>query len=452
MSIHKDLVRFAPSPTGLLHVGNVRIAILNYLFAKKRGGDFVLRIDDTDTERSTKESENLILEDLTWIGIRWDKFYRQSEHFDHYRKSFEHLKTIGRVYPCYETKEELSLKRKSQTMSGVPPVYDRSSLKLSDSEKRKLEENGIKPYWRFKLNESEFAEWNDLVHGKISIPLNTVSDPVIVKPDGSFVYTFASVVDDINIDITHVIRGDDHITNTATQIDIFKAISGKFPDFAHVPLLSSIDGQDVSKRTGSSLSIVNMRNNGLLPGAIFNVLATLGTSNNIDYQDNIDSLIEKFSFEKMSLSSPKFNIDDVNLINKKIIAEKSFDDVKDDLKKLGIENASENFWDTIKGNIDYIKDASFWYDAIFNKNVKGGLENDTMFIKQMLESLPNPMDFDNWILSLKKISGRKGKDLFHPLRIVLTGLDHGPELKKIVDLIGYDLVKNKIEKAIADTQ
>lgn len=454
MSIHKNLVRFAPSPTGLLHVGNLRIAIFNYLFAKKTGGDFILRIDDTDSERSTKESENLILEDLRWIGIRWDKFYRQSEHFEHYQKAFEYLKSMEKIYPCYETKDELSLKRKSQTMSGIPPVYDRSSLKLTDSEKKKLEDNGIKPHWRFKLNESEIVEWIDLVHGKISIPLSSISDPVVVKPDGLFVYTFASVVDDIDIGITHIIRGDDHITNTAAQLDIFKVISGNIPDFAHVPLLSSIDGQDVSKRTGSSLSIVNMRNDGILPEAISNVLAALGTSNNVNYQDRIEDLIEKFDFEKMSLSSPKFNIDDVKLINKKIIADKSFDDIKNDLEKLGIKNASENFWKTIKGNIDCIKDASFWYDAIFNEVIKSEQisETEVSFINQMLELLPSPMDFDTWISSLKKISGKKGKDLFHPLRIVLTGLDHGPELKKIVDLMGYDLIKNKIEKAIASIQ
>ncbi len=454
MPIYKNLVRFAPSPTGLLHVGNFRIAILNYLFAKKTGGDFILRIDDTDTERSTKESENLILKDLRWIGIHWDKFYRQSEHFEHYRKAFEYLKSIEKIYPCYETKDELSLKRKSQIMSGIPPVYDRSSLKLTDLEKKKFEDNGIKPHWRFKLNESEAAEWIDLVHGKINIPLSTISDPVVMKPDGSFVYTFASVIDDINIGITHIIRGDDHITNTAAQIDIFKVISGNVPDFAHIPLLSSIDGQDVSKRSGSSLSIVNMRNDGILPEAILNVLASLGTSNNVHYQDSIESLIEKFNFEKMSLSSPKFNLSDVTLINKKIIADKSFDDVKIDLKKIGIKNASENFWETIKGNINYIKDAVFWYDAIFNEVVKSGRisESDASFVNQIQESLPNPMDFDAWILSLQKISGRKGRDLFHPLRIVLTGLNHGPELKKIVDLMGYDLIKDKIEKAIASIQ
>lgn len=449
-SLNMKLVRFAPSPTGLLHVGNIRIAILNYLFAKKCGCGFVLRIDDTDVERSTKESENLIIEDLQWIGISWDKFYRQSDNFEYYRKTFECLKSVGRVYPCYETKEQLSLKRKSQMMSGVPPVYDRSSLKLTEAEKKDLENNGIKPYWRFKLNESESAEWVDLVHGKICIPLNTISDPVLVKPDGSFVYTFASVVDDINIGITHIIRGDDHITNTAAQIDIFKAIADTVPEFAHVPLLSSIDGQDVSKRTGSPLSIVNMRNSGVLPEAILNVLSALGTSSNVDPHDNINSLIEKFSFEKMSLSSPKFNIDDVKLVSKKIIVEKSFDDIKTDLEKIGFKNISENFWDTIKGNIDSINDVPSWYNAIFNDENKHEQisKEDSAFVDQMLEFLSNPIDFDCWISCLKKASGRKGKNLFHPIRVILTGLDYGPELKKIIDLLGYDLVKNKIEKTI----
>ena len=437
-------VRFAPSPTGLLHVGNIRIAVLNYLFAMNQGGKFVLRIDDTDKKRSTTESENSILEDLTWLGLKWDEFYRQSNHLLKYNESLKHLESIGRVYPCYETKSELSLKRKIQASQGVPPVYDRASLHLSDEEKADLEKKGIQKYWRFKLNNTETVEWNDLVHGKISIPLDSVSDPIIIKPDGSYVYTFASVVDDINIGITHIIRGDDHITNTAAQIDMFRAISGNAPQFAHVPLLSSIDGQDVSKRTSSPLSMMNLRNAGMEPQAIINVLSSLGTSNNVDYKNSLEDLIEKFSFEKMSLSSPKFNIRDVELLTKKIITEKSFDAVKSKISK----QISEEFWETIKGNINTLNEIDFWYE-IFYGDISKCIENiDRNYLKQMLETLSSTADFDSWISLLKKVSGKKGRDLFHPIRMILTNQEKGPELRKIFELLGYEKVKKRIEENI----
>ncbi|MCR4555504.1 MAG: glutamate--tRNA ligase [Alphaproteobacteria bacterium] len=437
-------VRFAPSPTGLLHVGNVRIAILNYLFVKNQGGKFVLRIDDTDKERSTIESENLILEDLKWLGLKWDEFYRQSNHFSKYNEALEYLKSIGRVYPCYETKNELSLKRKIQASRGMPPVYDRASLRLSEEDKTDLEKKGVRKYWRFKLNEIGIAEWNDLVHGKISIPLSSVSDPIIVKPDGSYVYTFASVVDDVNVGITHIIRGDDHITNTAVQIDMFQAISGCSPQFAHIPLLSSIDGQDVSKRTSTSLSMVNLRSAGMEPRAIINVLSSLGTSNNVSYKHSMEDLINEFSFEKMSLSSPKFDVRNVKLLTKKIIAEKPFAEVKSRVSK----KISKEFWETIKDNISTLKEVDFWYEVLCKDIPPYFKKVDQNYLCQMLETLSSEIDFDTWILRIKRVSGKKGRDLFHPIRIVLTNLEKGPELKKIFCLLGYKKVKNRIEKNI----
>ena len=338
---------------------------------------------------------------MKWLGFRWDEFYKQSNHLSKYNQALEYLKSIGRAYPCYETKDELSLKRKIQASQGVPPVYDRASLQLSGEEKADLEKEGVKKYWRFKLNDTETVEWNDLVHGKISIPLNSVSDPIIIKPDGSYVYTFASVVDDINIGITHIIRGDDHITNTAAQIDMFRAISGNVPKFAHVPLLSSIDGQDVSKRTSSSLSMVNLRNAGMEPQAIINVLSSLGTSNNIGHRNSLEDLIKEFSFEKMSLSSPKFNVRDVELLTKKIISEKSFDEVKSKISK----RISEEFWETIKGNVNTLKEVDFWYE-IFYKDIPPCIEKvDKNYLRQMLKNLSPGVDFDTWVSQLKKISG-----------------------------------------------
>jgi glutamyl-tRNA synthetase len=427
----------------LLHVGNVRIAILNYLFAKKNKGKFILRLDDTDQERSTKESENFILEDLKWLGIQWDEFYRQSENISKYEIAANRLKSCGRIYPCYETKEELSLKRKIQSTKMAPPIYDRAALSLTEQEAKKMEAAGRKPYWRFRLNDTQVMEWTDLVHGKISIPLSSISDPILIKPDGSFVYTLASVVDDIDMRITHIIRGDDHITNTAVQMDIFQAIFGKYPAFAHVPLLSSIDGIDVSKRYRSPLSIVNMRNDGVEPRALWCILATHGTANNKDPADNLETLMKKLSFEKMSLSSPKFNPEEIKLLTKKIIAEKSFDDVKADLEKLKLKNISQKFWDTIKGNLYSIKDVVFWEEILFDKI--DIIKEDENFVNQMLKTLQNPMDFEQWIKDLSQISGRRGKNLFHPIRIVLTGLNNGPELIKVVGLLGYDGVKLRIE-------
>lgn len=438
-------VRFAPSPTGFLHVGNVRIAIMNYLFTRKNHGKFILRIDDTDTERSTKEYEDTIFENLAWLGIKYDELYKQSKNLSQYNEAFEYLKKIGRIYPCYESKEELSLKRKTQIMQGIPPVYDRSSLKLTDNEKKSLEGKGMKPYWRFKLSDTS-ASWNDLIHGPISIPLNTVSDPVITKPDGAFTYTFASVVDDLNINITHIIRGDDHVTNTASQIDIFRALNpNRKIEFAHIPLMSSIDGQEISKRIGSPLSVINMQKDGIRAQAIWNVLATLGTSQNANHSDTIDTLIEKFDFRNVSLSSPKFNLNDLKLISRKILAESKFDDVKNELAEFG--NISEEFWNAIKGNIDSINETKIWYDVLINSDIKDNTINRN-FAKQMLSVLKSPFDYDEWISELKKISGKKGRDLFHPIRIALTGLDSGPELKKIAHLIGYDEIKNRIEKSL----
>ena len=440
----KVKVRFAPSPTGLLHVGNIKVAIMNYLFARKHGGTFVLRIDDTDIERSTVESEKSIFEDLAWLGVMHDELYKQSENIDRYIQTFEDLKNAGRVYPCYETREELALQKKVRGMQGLPPVYDRSAFKLTDAERKSRELAGTKPYWRFRLNESNSAEWNDLVHGKISVPLSTISDPVLVKPDGSFVYTLASVVDDINLGITHVIRGDDHITNTAVQIELFKAISGTAPEFAHLPLFLSIDGQEVSKRTGSNLSIVNMRKRGIFPHSLWVVLSTLGTSNNADHHDNMESMISKFDFQKMSASPPKFNIEDINFINKKIISEMSFDEARDHLQKIGLQDASEYFWETIRGNINVIYDAISWYEILCGNLPGMAASVDPEFAKQMLESLPDPFDFDEWISSLKKSSGKKGRDLFHPIRIVLTGTDNGPELKRIANILGYTKIKERV--------
>lgn len=438
-------VRFAPSPTGKLHVGNVRIAMLNYLFAVTQQGKFVLRIDDTDKVRSTKESEELIIEDLKWLGICWDEFYRQSERIELYDKAMKNLEQMGRVYRCFETKEELSLKRKIQVSQGIPPVYDRAALKLTDAQIAQCEKEGRQGYWRFKLNQDETVHWQDLVHGDISIPLNSISDPILVRPDGSYMYTFASVVDDADIGITHIVRGDDHITNTAAQIDMFRAL-GCEPQFGHVPLMTSIDGSDVSKRTASPLSIVNMRNAGVEPMAIWDILTTLGTANNPNHQDTLETLKQKFSLSNRSLSVVKFNLDEVYSFTKKIISEKSFDEVKEKLFAMHLFKVTPEFWNVIKNNIEKISDVSDWYEVVFGEiNTP---KQETTFVQMMLNNLSS--NFEEWIKLLKEKSGRKGFELYHPIRMVLTGKDSGPELAKIFSLLGIEKIKSRIEANLRD--
>lgn len=440
-------VRFAPSPTGFLHVGNIRIALINYLYAKKNDGVFVLRIDDTDLERSTKEYEENIFEDLNWLGLKWDELYKQSDNISRYDQAIEFLKSKGRVYECYETKEELALKRKIQASKGIPPVYDRAALNLTDAEKAALKEKGIKPYFRFKLNQDDVVSWNDLIHKEISIPLNSVSDPVLIKPDGGYAYTFASVVDDIDMKISTIIRGDDHITNTAVQIDIFKAICGYTPEFAHIPLMLALDGQDISKRTKSVFSISAMRKSGIYSQAILNVLATLGTPNSVE-NDSLEDLISKLNLSKMSLSTIKFSLKDVVALNKKIISEKEFEEVESQIQELNI-SISKDFWDTCKNNLEALEDLLYWRNVIdgdFCADAKFN-ENDKNFLKTSYDEISENFDFVTWIETLKKITGRKGKALFHPIRLALTGIEKGPELNKICNLIGIDEVKKRIKSA-----
>ncbi|HHL42644.1 MAG TPA: glutamate--tRNA ligase, partial [Hellea balneolensis] len=289
----KPIVRFAPSPTGKLHVGNVRTALMNWLFAKNQGGTFVLRIDDTDVERSTKAYEEGIKTDLKWLGMDWGKTFNQSDRFDVYQAAAEKLRADGFLYPCYETAEELDRQRKILRAQGKPPVYNRDGLKLSDEERQKLEAEGRKPHWRFKLS-GKVVNWNDLVRGQQSVNTASLSDPVLIRADGSFLYTLPSVVDDIDAKITHVIRGEDHVTNSGAQIEIFKALGGGLPEFAHTPLLVGKDGKGLSKRLGS-LSMDQLRDQGIEPLAICSLLAKLGTSDPVEPRECMDVLAQEFA-------------------------------------------------------------------------------------------------------------------------------------------------------------
>ena len=439
-------VRIAPSPTGLLHIGNIRAALYNYLFARKHGGTFMLRLDDTDQERSTEVFAEAIKRDLAWLGLNWDVFARQSDRVARYAEVLEQLKASGRVYPCYETQAELDLKRKTQLGRGLPPVYDRAALKLSDSDRTTLEAQGRKPHWRFKLNHTDVT-WDDLVQGKKSFPASSISDPVLVREDGVPLYTFCSVVDDNDDKTTHVIRGEDHVTNTAVQIQIWEAVAGTPPPvFAHFPLIVSATGIEMSKRLGT-LSIASMRDEmGIEFMAINALLAKLGTSDAIAPRLALEDLVKEFDLAKISHSTPKFDLEDLKALNAKIMHLTPFASVRERLAALALPSLDENFWNAVRANITLLSDAKAWAEVIYGSLTP--VVRDADFLTQAAGLLP-PAPWDDqtwstWTEAVKTKTGRKGKDLFMPLRLALTAHEHGPEMKLLLPLIGETKAKARL--------
>lgn len=440
------VLRFAPSPTGRLHVGNIRIAFMNWLYSRKNGGKFILRMDDTDTERSTQEFAYGIIEDLAWLGLEHDELFHQSDRHESYVKAIDMLKKSGRLYPCYETTEELAFKRKQQLARGRPPIYDRASLKLSASESATLEEKGHKPHWRFKL-EPQRISWIDLVHGKVEFESDKLSDPVLLREDGMPLYTLSSVVDDVELGVTHVFRGDDHIANTAVQIQLINALGGdseKFT-FCHMPLLTDAIGGGLSKRTGS-LSIQNLRDDGIEPMAILCLLYSLGTSESQRLTFDMDELLQRFETAHITRSSPKFSFDELVHVNEKLLHHMPFSLAKDRLKALGL-TMDEAIWDHLKSNLKKFNDIKHLW-SICHGNITPLIE-DHDFIKIALELLPTtPLDestWGTWTQLIKEKTGRSGKLLFMPLRECLTGESHGPEMKYLLPMIGHNKVKARLE-------
>ena len=436
-------VRFAPSPTGLMHVGNARIAIINHLFCRKNNGKFLFRIDDTDALRSKKEYENAIKDDMNWLGIGYDETFRQSERLDRYHEVMDQLISGGFLYKCFETPEELEYKRKLAISKGKPPVYDRASLSLTEAEIKAYEKEGRVPYWRFKLP-NKTVSWNDLILGEISYNLNSVSDPVIIKADGTFLYTYSSVVDDFDSGITHIIRGQDHVTNTAIQIAMFDEISkgiyskGTYQvNFAHLSLLVNKDGSQFSKRLGS-MNLGEIRRQGVDPMAIFDLLATLGSSLDTTPFTKIDDLIEYFDISKFSANSPKFDIDDIFKISRKILHSKPFSEIA----HLGI---SEPAYEVIKSNIDSYNDFSVWKEILQNgfrakfkptpeqakvlQLFSQKVEQAREFSKTSIENALNAVKIE---LNITK------QELYHPIRKMLTNLDKGPNIIDLMVLLGKD--------------
>ncbi len=439
------LVRFAPSPTGYLHVGNARTAIINWLFTMKQGGQFMLRLDDTDEERSTEEFAQAIEEDLSWLGLTWQKFDKQSDRGDRYLWGFETLKEKGRLYPCYETPEELDIKRKVQLSRGKPPIYDRAALELTDEQKQKYEAEGRVPHWRFKLEAGEI-KWQDLGRGDASFQAENLTDPVLFRADMKPIYMLASTVDDIDHGVTHVIRGEDHITNTAIMIQICQALGGTPPTFAHVSMLSTLDGEGLSKRKGS-LSLRQLRSEGIEPMAITSMLSKLGTSDPVEARLTMEQLVQDFDMVKFSRATPKFDLEELKKVNARLVHMMPFDQVEPRLKQMGIADIDESVWAAIRPNLESIQDLKDWW-AVINGPVDPKIE-DSEFAAMAANLLPQePWDtatWGHWTQELKQQSGRKGRELFMPLRLALTGKEHGPELANLLPLIGYEKAANRLQ-------
>ena len=429
-------VRFAPSPTGLIHIGNARTAIVNWLHAKKAGGKFILRFDDTDTARSKQEYADAIATDVAWLGLATDEVHYQSKRFDLYDGAAQKLKDAGRLYPCYETADELERKRRRQLATGKPPVYDRTSLDLSDDDRAKLEAEGRQAHWRFKLSDS-VVHSVDLIRGDQSIDMASLSDPVLIREDGSYLYTLPSVVDDIDMGVTDVIRGEDHVVNTSVQIEIFKALGATPPRFAHHSLLVGADGKSLSKRIGS-LSIGGMRELGLEAMAVVSHAALLGTSEQIVPHLSLDTLVEVFDISKMSRAPARFDIEEVKNINAKLLHETPFEVVEARLADMDV-TTDEAFWLAVRGNISTLSDTSQWYDVVNGDVTPVIADEDKDFIAEAAGLLPDaPFDETTWKVwtgAVKQATGRKGKGLFMPLRLALTGLAHGPEIAGLLPLI-----------------
>jgi len=435
-------VRFAPSPTGRIHVGNIRAAIVNWLFARGKGGRFVLRIDDTDLARSTKEYEDGIEADLTWLGLTWDERYNQSRRFDLYHRAMETLKAAGRLYPCYETQEELDRRRKVQLSRGQPPIYDRAALKLTPAEVAAYEAEGRRPHWRFKLD-GKRVKWTDLVRGECDVDTASMSDPVLIREDGAFLYTLPSVADDIDMGITHVIRGEDHVANTGTQIEIFEALGGAVPTFGHFSLLVGADGSALSKRLGS-LSIAQLREDGLEPLAITSHIAKLGTSDALEAGASLDDLGASFDLAKMGRAPARFDEADLARINAGVLHAMDYSAAQPRLAALGAD-LGEDFWLAVRPNLKRFADVAD-LARIVGGQVTPVIE-DPAFVAQALSLLPETVDASTWgawTTAIKDATGAKGRALFMPLRQALTGMEHGPDMAALLALIGREKAARRL--------
>ena len=427
------ICRFAPSPTGFLHVGNIRAAIINFLYAKKTGGKFFLRLDDTDVERVRDEYREQILRDMDWLGLEYDLLIKQSDRLEKYKEAADRLIASGRLYECFETPEELNLQRKSQIVSGLTPIYNRAALKLTAEQKNLLRAQGIKPHYRFLL-ENKVTAWDDKIKGRIAYEGLHFSDPVLVRDNEMPTYTFCSVVDDIEFGVTDIIRGEDHITNTAIQIQIFEALNAKTPDFAHLALVQASSGK-ISKREGG-FDVKTLRVEGYEPMSVINLLAQIGTSESLKIYRNFAELVADFSFSKFSKSATNYDIGELKNINQKLLQILDFSYVA------AREEISEKLWNAIKPNITFLNESKEWVEICKPGFRFSSKADDKEFLLQTASLLPADTVAEDcwniWLAAIKERTTRKGKELFMPIRLALSGREHGPELKHLVNLISRE--------------
>jgi glutamyl-tRNA synthetase len=436
-------VRFAPSPTGYLHIGNARTALFNWLFALRNGGKFILRLDDTDVERSKQDFADAIAEDLNWLGIQPHQTVAQSQRFSLYDAAVQRLKGAERLYACYETPDELERRRKRQMARGLPPVYDRAALKLTPEEIKAFEAEGRKPHWRFLLNPGKVA-FDDLVRGHVEIDAESLSDPVLMRGDGTYLYTLPSVVDDIDLGITHVIRGEDHVTNAGVQIQIFEALGGKPPVFAHHNLLTTASGEGLSKRSGA-LSLRSLRESGLEPMVVASLATLTGSSEDVKPYPDLKTLSEHLDFAHISKSAARFDPKDLEAMNASLLHAMPYAEAAIRLQAMGL-NVSEPLWNAVRANLKHFTDIRQWVEIVVSP--KHTVIADAAYIDEAATLLPAPpwneASWKEWTNAVKEKTGRKGKELFQPLRLALTGLEHGPDMGQLLPLIPPEVVREKL--------
>ena len=431
------VTRFAPSPTGYIHVGNLRTALMNYLIARKTGGTFILRLDDTDQERSKKEYADGIMEDLDWLGLHWDRIERQSDRLDRYRTVANELRGRDALYEVFETPVELDLKRKKQLNMGRPPVYDRSGLRLTPTERDALRAERA-PYWRFLLDQKR-TEWTDGILGDVSIDTASVSDPVLIRADGQILYTFASSVDDVDMGVTHIVRGADHVTNTATQIQIMHAMGAGHPAFAHHSLLTGAKGEELSKRLGT-LALRDLREAGVAKEALLSMMARLGSSRPVELMMSLDEIADGFDLSTFGASPTKFDAEDLWPLTRDRNHHLPYGAVADRIRALGVPDAmAERFWLATRANVTRLDELAGWWALVRDGAVPLVADEDRAFVDQALPLLPPPPygadAWSNWTAAVKDATGRKGRALFLPLRKALTGRETGPEMADLMPLM-----------------
>jgi glutamyl-tRNA synthetase len=433
------VTRFAPSPTGRLHVGNIRTALHNFLFSRKNGGTFILRLDDTDRERSTAEFDQAIRDDLDWLGLAPDRLVRQSERFDLYEREFDRLKQAGRVYACYETPEELELRRKVLLGRGLPPVYERKPDDAPVPE-------GRAPHWRFRLDHGAPIAWTDLIRGEQKFDPNLLSDPVVRREDGSWLYLLPSVIDDIDLGITHVVRGEDHVSNSAVQIQMFEALGSAPPQFAHEALLVAAEGK-LSKRLGS-YGAEHLRDEGVEPMALLDVLARIGTSQPVEPIGSLEELAASFDFSTFGRAPAHFDPHEVELVNARLLHKLDFSDVADRLPA----GATEADWLALRGNLERLGDFPRWFAVLHEDIDPPELAHDERLLVKEAAAAAQLLDWsaEPWRAlaeQLKATTGKKGRELFHPLRLALTGRESGPEMAPLLAAMGKERAVRRLEAA-----